>query len=84
VLLVAYLANFPVLLPADRYGQFFSANQLVFSAGLIAAPVLCGSMLDATGDYRLLFTWSGGLMALSLVLAIRVRRLWIRRQTASA
>jgi|KBSMisStandDraft_5_1062788.scaffolds.fasta_scaffold274486_1 Na+/melibiose symporter-like transporter len=84
VLLVAYLANFPVLLPADRYGQFFSANQLVFSAGLIAAPVLCGSMLDATGDYRLLYAWSGGLMALSLVLAIRVRRLWIRRQTASA
>jgi Na+/melibiose symporter-like transporter len=84
VLLVAYLANFPVLLPADRYGQFFSANQLVFSAGLVVAPVLCGSMLDASGDYRLLFAWSGGFMALSLALAIRVRRLWILRRTTSA
>jgi hypothetical protein len=41
-------------------------------------------MLDATGDYRLLYAWSGGFMALSLALAIGVRRLWIRRRTASA
>ena len=43
---LAYLAMFPVLLPREKYGQFFSANQLFFSVGLVVAPFLCGWLMD--------------------------------------
>lgn len=56
---LAYLAMFPMLLPRDRYGQYFSANQLFFSVGLVASPFLCGWLMDAVKDYRYLFLWSG-------------------------
>jgi maltose/moltooligosaccharide transporter len=57
---LAYLAMFPALLPRDKYGQYFSANQLFFSVGLVASPFLCGWLMDVVKDYRYLYIWSGG------------------------
>jgi maltose/moltooligosaccharide transporter len=79
VFLVAYLAMFPTLLPQARYGQLFAANQVFFSIGLVIAPIVCGAMLDAVQDYRLLFLWSFVLTSLSAFSAILLRRDWIDR-----
>lgn len=73
---LAYLAMFPVLLPRDKYGQYFSANQLFFSAGLIASPILCGWFMDVIKDYRYLFLWSGVSAALATAFSVLVFRHW--------
>jgi maltose/moltooligosaccharide transporter len=74
----AYLSMFPCLLPKDKYGQYFAANNLFGFAGLIFAPVLCGWFLDLIKNYRFLFLWSGFFTILSLLSAISVYRHWQR------
>lgn len=75
---LAYLAMFPVLLPREKYGQYFSANQLFFNAGLVTSPVLCGWFMDVILDYRYLFLWSGTCAALSMLFVFSVYRHWQR------
>jgi maltose/moltooligosaccharide transporter len=78
VFLAAYLAMFPRLLPQAKYGQYFSANQVYFSVGMMLSPYLCGCLLDGIKNYRYLYLWSGIFMALSLLAAISVYRHWKR------
>ena len=73
---LAYLAMFPVLLPREKYGQFFSANQLFFSVGLVGAPFLCGQLLDFVKDYRVLFLWSGVCASISAAFTLSVFHHW--------
>ena len=78
VFLLAYLAMFPALFPQEKYGQYFSANQLFFSVGLVFAPFLCGKFMDLIKDYRYLFVWSGICAALSMIFAFALYRHWKR------
>lgn len=75
---LAYLAMFPVLLPREKFGQYFSANQLFFSIGLVGSPFLCGWLMDVIKDYRYLYLWSAGSAALSLCFAFALFRHWKR------
>lgn len=75
---LAYLAMFPTLFPRDKYGQFFSANQLFFSIGLVFASFLCGSLMDAVKDYRYLFIWSGCCAMGAMFFAFSLFRHWKR------
>jgi MFS family permease len=75
---LAYLAMFPVLFPRDKYGQFFSANQLFFSLGLVVVPFLCGWLMDVVKDYRYLYLWSGTCAALAMLSAFSLFRHWKR------
>ena len=78
VFALAYLAMFPALFPREKYGQFFSANQLYFSAGLVVAPFLCGWLMDTIKDYRYLFIWSGTCSTLAMLTAFSLYRHWKR------
>jgi hypothetical protein len=75
---LAYLAMFPALFPRDKFGQFFSANQLYFSVGLVAAPFLCGWMMDVIKDYRYLYIWGGFFSALCMATTFSLYRHWKR------
>lgn len=75
---LAYLAMFPALFPRGKYGQFFSANQLFFSLGLVVAPFLCGWLMDVVKDYRYLYIWSGTSASLAMVTAFMLFRHWKR------
>jgi MFS family permease len=55
----AYLAILPRLLPRQKYGQFFTANQIFGFAGVVIAPVLCGHLLETMKDYRFIHVWCG-------------------------
>ncbi|HRK31733.1 MAG TPA: MFS transporter [Tepidisphaeraceae bacterium] len=50
-------AIMPRLLPRERYGQFNSANSVVWQLGWATAAWLCGAFLDWSGDMRYLFVW---------------------------
>jgi maltose/moltooligosaccharide transporter len=78
VFLLAYMAMFPSLFPRKKYGQFFSANQLFFSFGLMFAPLLCGWLMDTVKDYSYLYIWSGTCSALAMVMTISLYRHWKR------
>ena len=75
---LAYLAMFPALFPREKYGQFFSANQLFFSLGLVFAPFLCGWLMDELRDYRYLYLWSGAFASLAAVAAASLYWHWKR------
>lgn len=75
---LAYLAMFPVLLPREKYGQYFSANQLFFSVGLVVAPFLCGWLMDVVKDYRYLYVWSGASALASTAFVLALFRHWHR------
>lgn len=75
---LAYLAMFPALFPREKYGQFFSANQLFFSLGLVVAPFLCGWLMDVVKNYRYLYLWSGTCAALAMLSAFSLFRHWKR------
>ena len=75
---LAYLAMFPSLFPREKYGQFFSANQLFFSLGLVVAPLACGWLLDAVKDYRYLYLWSGTCAVLAALAAVLLFQHWKR------
>jgi maltose/moltooligosaccharide transporter len=78
IFMLAYLAMFPALFPRDKYGQYFSANQLFFSAGLVVAPFLCGWLMDILKDYRYLFIWSGACAGIAMIFAFSLFRHWKR------
>jgi maltose/moltooligosaccharide transporter len=75
---LAYLAMFPALFPRDKYGQFFSANQLYFSIGMVISPLVCGWLMDTVKDYRYLFIWSGICSTLATIMAFSLYSHWKR------
>ena len=75
---LAYLTMFPALLPKAKFGQYFSANQLFFSIGLVGAPFLCGWLMDIIKDYRYLYLWSGVCSTLSMFFAFALYQHWKR------
>lgn len=78
VIQLSYLAMQPALFRREDYGQFFSANQSVFSIGLVLAPVACGLLLDLFKDYRMVFIWSSTLFTLAAIMSVSLFRHWIR------
>jgi hypothetical protein len=63
VLQGAYLALLPRILPRSHYGQFCSANAVLWHFGLMVLLPVCGHLLDVMGN-RWIFAW---LAAFSLV-----------------
>jgi MFS family permease len=63
-----YTVQVPIyqrLLPASKFGQFYSAANLLVGLGFVVLPAVVGLLLDATGNvYRYTFL-SGGLLALA-------------------
>ena len=78
VIQLSYVAMQPALFRRDDYGQFFSANQSVFSLGLVFAPVACGLLLDLFKDYRVVFFWSSTLFTLAAIMSVSLFRHWKR------
>ena len=78
VIQLAYVAMQPALFRREDYGQFFSANQSVFSLGLVLAPMACGLVLDLFKDYRLIFVWSSTFFILAGTMSVLLFRHWKR------
>jgi MFS family permease len=76
VFLASYLALLTRLLPAAKFGQFFSANTVVFQTGLALSPLLCGFLLDGIRDYRYVFIWSASFALAGGVAGISLYRQW--------
>lgn len=74
----AYLAILPRLLPREKYGQFFTANQVFGFVGVALAPVLCAWLLQGMRDYRYIYVWCGGCTLAGLVMCIVLYRHWMR------
>ena len=72
----AYMALLPRLFPSAKYGQFVSANQIFGFSGVIVAPVLCGSMIQAIRDYRFLFAWCAACTFLCLAMCVALYFQW--------
>jgi MFS family permease len=78
VFLGAYLALLPRLFPREKYGQFFSANQIVGFSGVVISPILCGVILETIRDYRYIFAWCGACAAIGFVASITLFVQWRR------
>ena len=78
IIQLSYLAMQPALFPRENYGQFFSANQWIFSIGLFIAPVICGIVLDIFKDYRMVFVWSATFFLIATVMSISLFQHWKR------
>jgi len=76
IYLGAYLALYPRLLPREKYGQFFSANQIFGLIGAVLAPVMCGWFLECVRDYRYIFAWCGVCVLLAFVASVTLFRHW--------
>lgn len=74
----SYLAVMPRLLPREKYGQFFTANQIFGFSGVVLAPVLCGWLIASFRDYRLVFAWCGVCTLLAFLMCVSVFRHWRR------
>ena len=78
VVQLSYLSMQPALFPRDSYGQFCSANQWIFSIGLLLAPLICGVVLDSFKDYRMIFVWSSTFFTIATFMAISLYKHWKR------
>jgi MFS family permease len=66
----------PRLLPRQQYGQFCSANAIVFHVGLAVAFPMCGVLLDRTKNNSLIFLWFFCFCAVCMVLMLILYRQW--------
>ena len=73
----AYLAILPRLLPREKYGQFFSANQIFGFAGVSLSPVLCGLLMQTLRDYRYIFVWCGACTLAGFFTSCLLYRRWM-------
>ena len=64
------------ILPRERYGQFNSANVMIWQLSWALAAVLCGWFLDWVKDYRYLMLWFSFFTAVSFVMTLIVYRDW--------
>ena len=75
---VANLPMFVALLPAERYGQFCSAQAMLQSLLTILATPVAGLFLDWVGNYRYAFLWQAVLTIPALLVLLLVYRSWRR------
>ena len=66
----------PRLLPREKYGQFFSANQTFGYLTLIISPPLVGLPLETIRDYRYVFVACGICSALTFVASVTLFLQW--------
>ncbi len=66
------------MLPRERFGQFNSANVIVWQLSWAVLSPGCGKFLDLVGDNRFLFLWFSAFACFSLVMTILVYRDWKR------
>jgi len=78
VFLGAGAALTPRLLPRERYGQFFSANQTFGYIGLILTPPICGLLLGQIRDYRYIFIFCGTCTTVAFLSLVTLYRQWRR------
>ena len=76
--LAANLPMYASLLPADRYGQFCSAQAAFQSVVMILVPPLAGVFLDWMGNYRYAFFWQAVMTIPALLVLLLVYRGWRR------
>ncbi len=74
----SYLAILPRLLPREKYGQFFTANQIFGFSGVVLAPVLCGWLIEGFRDYRLVFLWCAACAGMSFIMCVLLFRQWLK------
>jgi len=72
------LAMGPRLFPRDKYGQFCSANSIVFSTGLMIGMWACGKLLDRMGSHRYAFLWTFCFALVGCLMISLVYRDWKR------
>ncbi len=77
-LLASNLPMFVALLPAERYGQFCSAQAMLQSLLTILATPLAGLFLDRVGNYRYAFFLQAVLMIPGFLFMLPVYRRWQR------
>lgn len=77
VIQTAYLALLPRLLPREQYGQFNSANGLLFHFGLMVLLPVCGLVIDRHGNH-VVFAWLAGFSVIALIALYLVFRDWKR------
>ncbi len=74
--LVAYLSILPRVFPADKYGQFFSANSTIGLTTMVLSPPLFGWLLETIRDYSYIFVFSGTCTTLALVACVTLFLQW--------
>ena len=74
----AMIPMYIALFPANRFGQFCSANAMISSLGIVLGNALCGWFIDAVGDYRWLLAWDGVFFTLTLIPCYLTWRGWHR------
>jgi MFS family permease len=67
----------PRILPPKQYGQFCSANAVIFHIGLMVSMPLSGWLFDHAG-YRLIYVWFSSMTLLSSILIILLYFDWKR------
>lgn len=78
IFLGAGAALTPRMLPRDRYGQYFSANQTFGYVSLIIGPPICGLLLGHLRDYRYVFIFCGLCTTATFVALIALYVQWKR------
>ena len=66
----------PRMLPRERYGQFFSANQTFGYSSMILVPPIIGWALGTVKDYRYLFIFCGICTTLTFIMLIVLYFQW--------
>ena len=66
----------PRMLPRERYGQFFSANQTFGYSSMILVPPIIGWALGTVKDYRYLFIFCGICTTLTFLMLIVLYFQW--------
>jgi Na+/melibiose symporter-like transporter len=65
----------PRLLPKEQYGQFCSANAMIWHIGLMALTPTCGLLMDKFGD-AVIFGWFFAFSSVGIVMLYLVYREW--------
>jgi maltose/moltooligosaccharide transporter len=73
----AYLSLLPRILPREQYGQFNSANSMLWHFGLMILLPVCGSFIDHYGN-PVVFAWLAGSAVGALIMLSLVIHDWKR------
>lgn len=73
----AYLALLPRFFPREQYGQFNSANSMLWHFGLMILLPVCGYAIDRHGNH-VVFAWLAGSCVIALIMLWLVFLEWKR------
>lgn len=73
---LAMLSVMMLLFPKEKYGQYFASTVSLTCASMILGNYAIGAFLDYVDDYRMIYAWSAGFIALGIVPMLRVYRGW--------